>query len=134
MLDIRTARSSATGISFYERNIMDTDAAWELVMELHRLHLREQRAKGAINNHDLPYTGAILKHTNPCGVGVSNSALDAFQRAKSTDPVSAFGGIIAFSGLVDEATAKEVARDLRADNVADSQQSRVILKMDRSAF
>jgi phosphoribosylaminoimidazolecarboxamide formyltransferase/IMP cyclohydrolase len=90
-------------------NLLDTDAAWELVMELHRLHLREQRAKGAINNHDLPHTCAIIKHTNPCGVGVSNSALDAFQRAKSTDPVSAFGGIIAFSGLVDEATAKEIA-------------------------
>jgi phosphoribosylaminoimidazolecarboxamide formyltransferase/IMP cyclohydrolase len=90
-------------------NLLDTDAAWELVMELHRLHLREQRAKGAINNHDLPHTCAIIKHTNPCGVGVSNSALDAFQRAKSTDPVSAFGGIIAFSSLVDEATAREIA-------------------------
>jgi len=90
-------------------NLLDTDAAWELVMELHRLHLHEQRAKGAINNHDLPHTCAIIKHTNPCGVGVSTSALDAFQRAKSTDPVSAFGGIIAFSGLVDEAAAKEIA-------------------------
>jgi phosphoribosylaminoimidazolecarboxamide formyltransferase/IMP cyclohydrolase len=90
-------------------NLLDTDAAWELVMELHRLHLREQRAKGAISNHDLPQTCAIIKHTNPCGVGVSNTALDAFQRAKSTDPVSAFGGIIAFSGLVGEATAKEIA-------------------------
>lgn len=90
-------------------NLLDTDAAWELVMEIHHLHLRDQRAKGAINAHDLPHTCAIIKHTNPCGVGVSNSPLDAFQRAKATDPVSAFGGIIAFSGTVDEVTAKEIA-------------------------
>ena len=90
-------------------NLLDTDAAWELVMEIHALHLRESRAKGAINHQNVPVTCAIIKHTNPCGVGVSNSALDAFQRAKSTDPVSAFGGIISFSGTVDEAAAKEVA-------------------------
>ncbi len=90
-------------------NLLDTDAAWELVMEIHHLHLREHRAKGAVGTENLPQTCAIIKHTNPCGVGVSNSPLDAFQRAKSTDPVSAFGGIIAFSGIVDEATAKEIA-------------------------
>lgn len=90
-------------------NLLDTDAAWELVMEIHHLHLREHRAKGAVGAENLPYTCAIIKHTNPCGVGVSNSPLDAFQRAKSTDPVSAFGGIIAFSGTVDEATAKEIS-------------------------
>lgn len=90
-------------------NLLDTDAAWELVMEIHHLHLHEHRAKGAVGTENLPHTCAIIKHTNPCGVGVSNSPLDAFQRAKSTDPVSAFGGIIAFSGQVDEATAKEIA-------------------------
>lgn len=90
-------------------NLLDTDAAWELVMEIHHLHLREHRAKGAIGAEHLPHTCAIIKHTNPCGVGVASSPLEAFQRAKSTDPVSAFGGIIAFSGLVDEATAKEIA-------------------------
>lgn len=90
-------------------NLLDTDAAWELVMEIHHLHLREHRAKGAVSAENLPQTCAIIKHTNPCGVGVSNSPLDAFQRAKATDPVSAFGGIIAFSGTVDEATAKEIA-------------------------
>lgn len=87
-------------------NLLDTDAAWELVMEIHHLHLREQRGKDA---KTLPHTCAIIKHTNPCGVGVASSPLEAFQRAKSTDPVSAFGGIIAFSGQVDEATAKEIA-------------------------
>ncbi|MGH9801026.1 MAG: bifunctional phosphoribosylaminoimidazolecarboxamide formyltransferase/IMP cyclohydrolase, partial [Blastocatellia bacterium] len=90
-------------------NLLDTDAAWELVMEIHHLHLREHRAKGAVGAENLPHTCAIIKHTNPCGVGVATSPLEAFQRAKSTDPVSAFGGIIAFSGRVDETTAKEIA-------------------------
>ena len=90
-------------------NLLDSDGAWELVRELHQMHLREHRAKGAINNPDVPHTCAIIKHTNPCGVGVANSPLAAFTNAKATDPVSAFGGIIAFSGLVDEAAAKEIA-------------------------
>ncbi len=90
-------------------NLIDSDAAWELVMELHRMHLRESQAKGAVTPHDVPQTCAIIKHTNPCGVGVASSALEAFAKAKATDPVSAFGGIIAFSGLVDETAAKEIA-------------------------
>ncbi len=90
-------------------NLIDSDAAWELVMELHRMHLRESQAKGAVAPHDVPHTCAIIKHTNPCGVGVGDSALEAFAKAKATDPVSAFGGIIAVSGQVDEPAAKEIA-------------------------
>jgi phosphoribosylaminoimidazolecarboxamide formyltransferase/IMP cyclohydrolase len=90
-------------------NLIDSDAAWELVMEIHRLHRRESRAKGAITTRDLPHTCAIIKHTNPCGVGAAPSALEAFAKAKATDPVSAFGGIIAFSHIVDGAAAKEIA-------------------------
>jgi phosphoribosylaminoimidazolecarboxamide formyltransferase/IMP cyclohydrolase len=90
-------------------NLIDSDAAWELVAELHRMHLLDARAKGAIELRDIPHTCAIIKHTNPCGVGVAANPLEAFARAKATDPVSAFGGIIAFSGSVDEAAAKEIA-------------------------
>lgn len=90
-------------------NLIDTDAAWELVLELKRLHLREWRAKGATDASQLPHACAIIKHTNPCGVGIASSALDAFHKAKATDPVSAFGGIIAFTNVVDEAAAQEIA-------------------------
>ncbi len=58
---------------------------------------------------DLPadYSVAILKHTNPCGVGHSEtSLLEAYERALSCDPVSAFGGIVVFSNPVDGETAK----------------------------
>jgi phosphoribosylaminoimidazolecarboxamide formyltransferase/IMP cyclohydrolase len=90
-------------------NLIDSDAAWELIAELHRMHLLDARAKGAAEPHDLPHACAIIKHTNPCGVGVASTPAEAFALAKATDPVSAFGGIIAFSGSVDEAAAGEIA-------------------------
>jgi phosphoribosylaminoimidazolecarboxamide formyltransferase/IMP cyclohydrolase len=54
---------------------------------------------------------AIIKHTTPCGVAVAGSAVEAFRRARATDPVSAFGSVIAFNTVVDEATASAM-RDL----------------------
>jgi len=72
-------------------NIADSDAAWECVKS---------------------FDGAacvIVKHANPCGVAIGTSTLDAYRRAFSTDPVSAFGGIIAFNRAVDAATLEAVA-------------------------
>jgi phosphoribosylaminoimidazolecarboxamide formyltransferase/IMP cyclohydrolase len=53
---------------------------------------------------------AIIKHTNPCGVAVGNTVLEAYQRALEGDPISAFGGIIAFNDKVDAATAEEITK------------------------
>jgi len=50
----------------------------------------------------------IVKHANPCGVAVNDTVLEAYQRAYSTDPTSAFGGIIAFNRPLDAATAKAI--------------------------
>jgi phosphoribosylaminoimidazolecarboxamide formyltransferase/IMP cyclohydrolase len=47
----------------------------------------------------------IVKHANPCGAAIGENALKAYQKAFSTDPTSAFGGIIAFNTAVDEHTA-----------------------------
>lgn len=69
-------------------NYLDADAAWNLVQDFDEL------------------TVAIIKHTNPSGVGVGTTNLEAYKRALSTDPVSAFGGIVAFSRKVDAETAK----------------------------
>jgi phosphoribosylaminoimidazolecarboxamide formyltransferase/IMP cyclohydrolase len=90
-------------------NLIDADAAWELVSEIRRAQAREHRAKGATSLHDFPHTCVIIKHTNPCGAGVAANAFEAFTRAKATDPVSAFGGIIAFSGEVDGPAAEAIA-------------------------
>jgi phosphoribosylaminoimidazolecarboxamide formyltransferase/IMP cyclohydrolase len=48
---------------------------------------------------------AVIKHTTPCGIAVAPSALDAFRRARATDPVSAFGSVVGFNTVVDRATA-----------------------------
>ena len=48
----------------------------------------------------------IVKHANPCGVAVSSTLLDAYERAYQTDPISAFGGIIAFNRSLDAETAR----------------------------
>ena len=52
---------------------------------------------------------AIIKHTTPCGLAVGTSTLDAYKKALSCDPVSAFGSVIAFTTPVDETTANAVA-------------------------
>ncbi len=48
------------------------------------------------------------KHANPCGVGTGSDVHEAYMRAYNSDPVSVFGGILAISGTVDEATATEI--------------------------
>ena len=50
----------------------------------------------------------IIKHNNPCGVATGTSLADAYRKARDCDPVSAFGGVIAFNHLVDLETAKEM--------------------------
>lgn len=71
-------------------NLNDTDAAFELVSEF---------SKPSV---------AIIKHANPCGVASADSLQDAWDKALSCDPVSAFGGIIAVNRTVDAATAHAI--------------------------
>ncbi len=51
---------------------------------------------------------AIIKHNNPCGVALGGTPVEAYVKARETDPVSAFGGVIAFNRPVDLAAAKEI--------------------------
>ncbi len=76
-------------------NIGDADAAWEAVK--------------AFDIADSSATCVIVKHANPCGVAVGSNAEQAYRRAFSTDPTSAFGGIIAFNCAIDKATAEAVS-------------------------
>jgi phosphoribosylaminoimidazolecarboxamide formyltransferase / IMP cyclohydrolase len=52
----------------------------------------------------------IIKHNNPCGTAEQASLRDAYLKALACDPVSAFGGVLAFNREVDPATAEEVAK------------------------
>jgi phosphoribosylaminoimidazolecarboxamide formyltransferase / IMP cyclohydrolase len=72
-------------------NILDLDAAWRLATEL-------------------PDPACVIvKHTNPCGTGLGATPLEAYARAWEGDPMSAFGGIVAFNRRVDGPTAQRVA-------------------------
>lgn len=53
-------------------------------------------------------TVAIIKHTNPCGVGSANTLAEAYAKALATDPASAFGGIVAVNRPVDMKTAIQI--------------------------
>jgi phosphoribosylaminoimidazolecarboxamide formyltransferase / IMP cyclohydrolase len=53
---------------------------------------------------------AILKHTNPCGVAVGNSLLNAYEKAFNADSTSAFGGIVALNQAIDESTATALTK------------------------
>jgi phosphoribosylaminoimidazolecarboxamide formyltransferase/IMP cyclohydrolase len=79
-------------------NINDTDAAYELVAEFDPAGVPE--GGPAV---------AIIKHANPCGVARGTTLLDAYRAAYDCDRVSAFGGIVALNGVLDGATAAEIA-------------------------
>ncbi|BCT92618.1 bifunctional purine biosynthesis protein PurH [Lysobacter helvus] len=71
-------------------NLADADAAWECV--------RQFEGTACV----------IVKHANPCGVAEAADNAAAYEAAYSTDPTSAFGGIIAFNRTLDAATAKTI--------------------------
>ena len=52
---------------------------------------------------------AIIKHTTPCGIALGRTAAEALRKARATDPVSAFGSVIAFNTVVDVAVAEALA-------------------------
>lgn len=67
--------------------------------------------------HDLEGVGcAIIKHTNPCGVGLGDTQSAAYERALACDPVSAFGSVIGYNRKVDAGTA-EAMRQLFVEAV-----------------
>ena len=73
-------------------NLVDLDAAWALASEFRRPGV------------------AIIKHNNPCGAAEQDSLTEAYGKALECDPVSAFGGVLAFNQILDAATAEEVAK------------------------
>jgi phosphoribosylaminoimidazolecarboxamide formyltransferase/IMP cyclohydrolase len=91
---VATARQ-VQGKTLSYNNINDTDAAFELVSEF-------DPAKAA--------AVAIIKHANPCGVATGADLIEAYAKALRTDPVSAFGGIVAVNRPLDRAAAEEIVK------------------------
>jgi phosphoribosylaminoimidazolecarboxamide formyltransferase/IMP cyclohydrolase len=93
---VSTARQ-LQGKQLSYNNINDTDAAFECVSEF------DPAVSAAC---------AIIKHANPCGVATGTDLAEAYARALACDPVSAFGGIIAFNRTLDGPTAREIVKIL----------------------
>jgi phosphoribosylaminoimidazolecarboxamide formyltransferase/IMP cyclohydrolase len=73
-------------------NLVDLDAAWALIAEF-----------------NAP-ASAIIKHTNPCGCAEGATLAESYRRAFEADPISAFGGVLAFNRAVDGETAAEISK------------------------
>jgi phosphoribosylaminoimidazolecarboxamide formyltransferase/IMP cyclohydrolase len=73
-------------------NLLDINSAYELCMEFKE-----------------PFC-CIIKHNSPCGAALGKNALESFEKALQTDPLSAFGGIIGFNCAVDEQVASEIVK------------------------
>jgi phosphoribosylaminoimidazolecarboxamide formyltransferase / IMP cyclohydrolase len=73
-------------------NLVDLDAAWQLIQEF-----------------DRP-ASAIIKHTNPCGCAEGSTLAESYRRAFDADPISAYGGVLAFNRALDKETATEIAK------------------------
>jgi len=72
-------------------NYVDADAAWRAA-------------------HDFTQPAvAVIKHANPCGIAVGDSIAQAHERAHATDPVSAYGGVIAANGIITAQAAQSIA-------------------------
>jgi phosphoribosylaminoimidazolecarboxamide formyltransferase / IMP cyclohydrolase len=89
---VATARQ-VQGKQLSYNNLNDTDAAYECVAEFN-----SARTAACV----------IVKHANPCGVAEGETLVDAYRKALACDPVSAFGGIVAFNRRLDAATAAAV--------------------------
>ncbi|HTY14418.1 MAG TPA: bifunctional phosphoribosylaminoimidazolecarboxamide formyltransferase/IMP cyclohydrolase [Methanoregulaceae archaeon] len=66
-------------------------------------------ASGLLAEFDEP-CAVIVKHNNPCGVAVGRTILEAYLRARETDPVSAYGSVVAVNREVDATMAGEIAK------------------------
>jgi len=78
-----------------------------------------ESALSIVNSFDEP-TAVVIKHTNPCGIGKGKDTKEAYERALSTDPMSAFGGIIGFNRTVTEETASIITKSFKEVIVAPS--------------
>ena len=92
-----------SGLALSYLNLYDADAAWLLAHDL-------AQATGQV-------ACAIIKHANPCGAAVADTAAEAYQRAFECDSRSAFGGIVALSEPIDPDTVERMVAAAQADVV-----------------
>jgi phosphoribosylaminoimidazolecarboxamide formyltransferase/IMP cyclohydrolase len=87
----RVAKHHGRALSF--NNVLDLDSARKAVGEL--------EGPGCV----------IVKHNNPCGIAQGSTALEAYEKALACDPVSAFGGVIAFNDPIERGLAQRLSEN-----------------------
>ncbi|MEO1560593.1 MAG: bifunctional phosphoribosylaminoimidazolecarboxamide formyltransferase/IMP cyclohydrolase, partial [Cyanobacteria bacterium J06632_19] len=87
------AATKLQGKELSYNNLVDLEAARRIITEF----------------SDTP-AAVVLKHTNPCGVALGNTLVEAYQKAFNADSISAFGGIVALNQPIDAATATELTK------------------------
>jgi len=93
-----------SGLALSYLNLFDAEAAWRLAHEL-------QVVAGE------PATCVIVKHANACGAAVAGDLATAYRKAFEADPKSAFGGVVALPGHVDDALAAAIVTNPKPDVV-----------------
>ncbi len=91
--NVLTGMSKLHGRALSFNNVLDLDAARKLLADL----------EGP--------ACVIVKHNNPCGVALGDDPLDAYERARDSDPISAFGGVIALNRPIDLALAESLHKN-----------------------
>ncbi len=87
------AATKLQGKELSYNNLVDLEAARQIIAEF----------------TDTP-AATVIKHTNPCGVALGSTLVEAYQKAFNADAVSAFGGIVALNHPIDVATAEELTK------------------------
>ena len=124
--DLNEVFEKLNGKEISYNNLVDIDAAVELMSD--------------INYKKSCF--AILKHTNPCGIALADSGIEAWNRALQSDPLSAFGGIIISNTKIDAEIASEIDKifyevliapdfDITALELLSKKKNRIILKLKK---
>ncbi|WP_369408180.1 bifunctional phosphoribosylaminoimidazolecarboxamide formyltransferase/IMP cyclohydrolase [Leptolyngbya ohadii] len=93
-----TAAKQLQGKELSYNNLVDLEAARRIVAEF------------PVSAPDSEAAAVIIKHTNPCGVALGSSLVEAYTKAFNADSTSAFGGIVALNRSIDAATANELKK------------------------
>jgi phosphoribosylaminoimidazolecarboxamide formyltransferase/IMP cyclohydrolase len=105
----RVGKEHGKALSF--NNVLDLDSA--------RALLEDFEEPGCV----------IVKHNNPCGVGLGGDLSQAYERALACDPMSAFGGVIALNRPVDEALAKKLSENFIEVLIAPAYEEKALAKL-----
>ena len=138
--DLSAVFTQLHGKELSYNNLVDVDAAIELIKEFDSPSLREGgREDGSA------VTFAIIKHTNVCGIAQRNDAFAAWTYAHAGDPESAFGGVLVCNGTIDKATAGAINEiffevliapvfDEDALELLKSKKNRILLQLKETAL